>query len=89
MAIVENETYHRLLLVMKGAADGRKFWEEVASRTSGNDFATVGYGLGALALVRGDEAAAFEFFEAVVKRGNWPAFGHIAAEAECARRVRK
>lgn len=50
------------------------------------DFATVGYGVGNWHRDQGREAEATALFEQIVAAGEWPAFGHLAAEAELARR---
>jgi len=79
MDIVENTTYHRLLLHFAGAP----FTADDPASTL--DRATLGYGLGAWALLNGDTGTARTSFERVRAGGNWPAFGYIAAEAELAR----
>jgi tetratricopeptide (TPR) repeat protein len=78
MDIIENGTYHRLLLHFAGAP--------LPPGTGGAlDRATLGYGLGAWALLNGDTTAARTSFQRVRAGGNWPAFGFIAAEADLAR----
>ncbi len=47
--------------------------------------ATLSYGVGSWFLVRGDTAAAREWFVRSVRSGGWPAFGFIASEAELRR----
>ena len=79
MDIVENVTYHRLLLHFAGAPLA------VDDSASTLDRATLGYGLGAWALINGDTLAARTSWARVRAGGNWPAFGHIAAEADLAR----
>ncbi len=79
MDIVENATYHRLLLHFAGAPMPE------GDSASALDRATLGYGLGAWALLNGDTVAARTLFQQVRSGGNWPAFGYIAAEAELAR----
>ncbi len=49
------------------------------------DDATRGYGVGAWYLINGDPRHADAIFRQVVAGPAWPAFGHIAAEAELAR----
>lgn len=86
MRILENDSYHRRLLMYKGelpadsllAADG-------ADGADALTMATQGYGVGNWYLYRGDTTRAREIFERVLSYGNWAAFGHIAAEAELVR----
>jgi tetratricopeptide (TPR) repeat protein len=47
--------------------------------------ATSSYGVGNWFLLRGDTAAAKQWFERSVRSGGWPAFGFIASEAELRR----
>lgn len=82
MPIIENDAYHRLLLLYKGELSPDSL------ARSGSDAltdATAGYGLGNWHWYsgRGDEAR--RVFRRVVSGGNWASFGHIAAEAELAR----
>ncbi|MFG0329032.1 MAG: tetratricopeptide repeat protein [Phycisphaerales bacterium] len=83
MAIIENHEYHALLLHFKG--------ERTEVDLLGGEADTVGsattmYGVGAWRLVNGNSTGALELFEAIVANEvSWPAFGHIAAEAELSR----
>jgi hypothetical protein len=81
MTILENEQYHHLLLYFKGDFD------EACLRgdTSATDSATVLYGIGAWALLGGEDATAVATFQEVLATPQWAAFGYIAAEAEIAR----
>lgn len=89
MEILENDAYHELLLMYAGertpedvlgpAGDG-------ADTLPGLQFATRGFGVGHWYLVEGRTEEALALFERVVEGTAWPAFGHIAAEAELARR---
>jgi hypothetical protein len=49
------------------------------------EFATLAYGVGNWHLVHGGGDRARGIFEGIVRSGGWPAFGHIAAEAELTR----
>jgi tetratricopeptide (TPR) repeat protein len=85
MEIIENGSYHRLLLVYKGIEKAEALQQTLAS--GGLDAVTLGYGLGNWHLYNGrrDQAVAM-FREIVEKHANqWPAFGYVAAEAELAR----
>lgn len=82
MAIIENDAYHRLLLMYKGQLSP----DSLAPPGTGalND-ASIGYGLGNWHLYNGRRVDALAVFRRVLSGGNWPAFGYIAAEAEVAR----
>jgi len=82
MQILENHAYHRLLLMYKGELPPDSL---LADDGDSLQMATQGYGVGNWYLYNGDPERAREIFERVVSLGNWPAFGHIAAEAELAR----
>jgi tetratricopeptide (TPR) repeat protein len=85
MEILENASYHRLLLVYKGIEKAETLQQTLTS--GGLDAVTLGYGLGNWHLYNGrrDQAVAM-FREIVEKHANqWPAFGYIAAESELAR----
>ncbi len=78
--VIENQKYLQLLLFYRDAlplarleADGRR------------GEATIGYGLGAWHLAHGRADAARSVFADVLARGQWAAFGHIAAEYDLAR----
>lgn len=85
MNIIENHAYHKLLLMHKGEA---KPEELLASAESDLDRATLGYGVGAFYLLNGEPDKAHALFEQIVAGPLWPAFGHLAAEAELARTPR-
>jgi tetratricopeptide (TPR) repeat protein len=85
--IIENDAYHRLLLLytrelpvdsLLAPADGE----------DGVQDATIGYGIGNWHLYNGRAAEAAEVFERVTRGAQWAAFGYIAAEAERARQSR-
>ncbi|HUF28916.1 MAG TPA: tetratricopeptide repeat protein [Gemmatimonadaceae bacterium] len=82
MRILENDSYHRRLLMYKGEIPPDSL---LAGDGDALQMATQGYGVGNWYLYNGDERRARETFERVLSYGNWPAFGHIAAEAELAR----
>ena len=85
MDIIENDDYHRLLLMYKGEIEP----EDVLAESTGDDgsisFASAVYGVGNWYLQNGETERAREIFEQIVAGGQWPAFGFIAAEAELAR----
>ena len=82
LTIIENDAYHRLLLLYKGELPADSL------APSGSDAltdATVGYGLGNWHLYNGRRDEAMRVFRRIVSGGNWPSFGYIAAEAELRR----
>ncbi len=84
MDLIENQSYHQLLLLAK---DELRL-AEVLPATDGSDTpadAAVQYGVAAWRLVQGHAEAADSLFRDLITRGNWAAFGVIAAEAEVAR----
>jgi hypothetical protein len=90
MDIIENHTYHRLLLLFKGELTlGQVIQSDDDPSPVGAavDDATLAYGIGVWHLVNGDLVEAYTTFNAIVDGAAWPAFGHIAAEAELARWV--
>jgi tetratricopeptide (TPR) repeat protein len=85
MDVIENDDYHRLLLAYKGELDPDALLAEAAADESGIAFPTVAYGVAAWHLAEGRSDRAREILERVVASPSWPAFGHLAAEAELAR----
>jgi tetratricopeptide (TPR) repeat protein len=85
MNVVENGSYHRLLLMFAG--DLSQMPQPVAGAANDVtiDIGTIAYGLGAWELLRGNAEAAQRAFHEAIAKSNWAAFGHIAAEAELAR----
>lgn len=83
MDILENQSYHRRLLMYKGLAKPEALLDPAnADMTT---IATQGYGVGNYYFVMGDTKRAREVFEKVISGGGWNAFGYLAAEADLAR----
>lgn len=82
--VIENQDYHRLLLVFRGDADAQALLAE-AEKAGDVQLATVGYGLAAWRLLRGEREDAARLLSQVVETTPWPAFGHLAAESLLAR----
>ncbi len=84
MEIIENDAYHRRLLMYKGEVGP----EELLDLRAEDDpdtalqIATQGYGVGNWYLVNGNEEAARGVFERILEGTSWAAFGYIAAEAD-------
>jgi tetratricopeptide (TPR) repeat protein len=85
MEIIENTSYHRLLMLYKGEEKPDALMESVAG--GGLDVVTIGYGVGNYHLYNGRRDQAFSVFRSIVDAhaSQWPAFGYVAAEAEIAR----
>jgi 4-amino-4-deoxy-L-arabinose transferase-like glycosyltransferase/tetratricopeptide (TPR) repeat protein len=84
MEVIENEAYHRLLLMYKGELPADGLLAEAAVQ-GGIPLATTGYGVGSWHLVHGRREQAEAIFRRIVEDGEWAAFGHIAAEADLVR----
>ncbi len=85
MDIIENYSYHRLLLMYKGELPPDQI---MASVEGALENATVGYGVGNWHLFNGREEEAMQVFRRIIRGPQWSAFGYIAAEAELARAPR-
>jgi tetratricopeptide (TPR) repeat protein len=85
MDVIENGSYHRLLLMYKGEAEADALL--ASAQAGGLDAVTIGYGVGNWHLCNGRRDRAMRIFRDMVEKraAQWPAFGYIAAEAELAR----
>ncbi len=84
MKVIENGSYHRLLLMYKGEITPDAILTPADQGDAVQD-ATVAYGVGNWHLYNGRMAEARQIFERIVAMPQWSAFGYIAAEAELAR----
>jgi tetratricopeptide (TPR) repeat protein len=82
MNIIENESYHKLLMVFKGDFEERSLLDD--SKMPLNN-ATTGYGLGNWHYINGREGRAQDLFQKVYNAEGWNAFGYIAAETDLER----
>jgi tetratricopeptide (TPR) repeat protein len=82
MRILENDAYHRRLLMYKGLLRP----DEVMPSDTDDpvQIATYGYGLANYYLVNGDRQRSTALFRRILEGRNWAAFGYIAAESELA-----
>jgi tetratricopeptide (TPR) repeat protein len=82
MTILENDAYHRRLLMYKGLLTP----DSVMSPDTEDavQIATYGYGLANWYFYNGDRYHAETLFRRILEGRNWAAFGFIAAEAELA-----
>ena len=79
MDIIENHSYHQLLLVFKGIFTPDSL---LGSSEDIVQNATIGYGIGNWHFINDRKNRAFTIWNRVLRSGTWPAFGYIAAEAE-------
>jgi hypothetical protein len=85
MNVIENETYHRLLLLYKGELPVDSVLTVGPTGEMSVTDATGAYGVGNWHLYNGRRAEAERVFRRILAGGQWGAFGYIAAEAEIAR----
>lgn len=86
MDIIENGTYHQLLLMFKDDLEPEAVLDTSDEADVALANATAGYGVGFWHDAAGREAEALATWERVVAGPQWAAFGYIASEAEIARR---
>ncbi len=80
--VIENGSYHSLLLMYKGE---RTPEDVLGAAPEGAGGSAVRYGVGAWFLVNGRQADATRVFRSIASQTDWPSFGFLAAEAELAR----
>jgi tetratricopeptide (TPR) repeat protein len=90
MSIIENEAYHKRLLMYKGQYQPELL---LAIQEAGVEpevaIATQGYGVGNWYLIQSDTARAIDMFKKVLSGSSFSAFGFIAAEADLQRLTNK
>ncbi len=84
MDIIENGTYHQLLLMYKGELDADALLAE-SQAADGIENATLGYGIGNWHYYNARLEQAEGVFRSVLQGPQWAAFGYIAAEADMQR----
>lgn len=82
MRILENDAYHRRLLMYKGLIPPDSVMP--ANTEDPVQLATYGYGVANWHMYSGDRYTAEALFRRILQSPNWAAFGFIAAEAELA-----
>lgn len=80
MPLLENDSYHRRLLMYKGLETPERLLDPATAE--GTDLATQGYGVANYYLVTGQPDKGRAVLERVVGGTAWNAFGYIAAEAD-------
>lgn len=83
MDILENQSYHKRLLMYKGLSTPESLLDTATADAT--TIATQGYGVGNYYLVTGQADKAREVLTRVASGSGWNAFGYIAAEADLAR----
>ncbi len=87
LKVIENGSYHRLLLMYQGRIAPDAILTPADQADAVQD-ATVAYGVGNWHLYNGRKDDARRIFERIIAMPQWSAFGYIAAEAELARMAR-
>jgi tetratricopeptide (TPR) repeat protein len=85
MDILENEAYHRLLLMARGDLQPQDVVPEDLDSIQG---ATLGYGVAAFLALQGDPTDSIRLKKRVLQSPWWSAFGSIAAESDMWRATR-
>jgi tetratricopeptide (TPR) repeat protein len=84
MDVIENQTYHKLMLLYKGELPVDSVLTVGPSGEMSVTDATAAYGIGNWHLYNGRQADAEAVFRRILGGGQWGAFGYIAAEKELA-----
>ncbi|MDP1890116.1 MAG: prolyl oligopeptidase family serine peptidase [Gemmatimonadaceae bacterium] len=85
MNIVENEAYHRLMLLYKGELPADSVLATGADGQMSVSDVSAAYGVANWHLANGRRAEGVRLLQRIVATGQWGAFGTIAAEADLAR----
>ncbi len=81
LVIIENDSYYKRIKFYQGKISEEELMYSEPPNSS-LAIATQGYGLGNFHLGNGDIEKAKAIFRKVLDTGYWPAFGHLAAEAD-------
>jgi len=88
MEILENASYHALVMLYAGRLDAADLQDRL-DRGDGPSQAALAYGLARWYEDNGDTQRAHEAYRRIVAEAPWAAFGAIAAEAELAARSKR
>ncbi len=80
--VIENTSYHRLLLMYRGEIGADELWNPEEDDPAG---VAIAYGVATWHLYNGRSEQAEEMFRRILEGSGWAGFGYIAAEAEIAR----
>jgi tetratricopeptide (TPR) repeat protein len=86
MDVIENDSYHRALLMYKGELSADELLAEMMTADGGVD-AALAYGIGNWHLYNDGPKQAAEVYRTVLSGPQWASFGYIAAEADLRRLV--
>ena len=84
MDVIENQSYHRLLLMYKGEIGVSQLEEQVAKGGDNSGNAALAYGVANWHQYNGRAAVARKQMRKFLSGKQWAAFGYIAAEADMA-----
>ena len=85
MQVIENDAYHRLLLLYRGELPVDSVLAVGPTGEMSVTDATAAYGVGNWHLYNGRRAEAERIFRRILAGGQWGAFGYVAAERDLAR----
>lgn len=85
LPVIENGSYHRLLLMYQGRLPADSLMPKPAGDDAGVEDVTLAYGVANWHLYNGRRAEAERLFRQILATPQWAAFGFLAAEAEVAR----
>ncbi|MBK9242296.1 MAG: hypothetical protein IPL75_19055 [Acidobacteria bacterium] len=77
--VIENGSYHSLLLMYKGERTPEEVLKAAGEGASGT---SARYGVSAWYLINGKRREAQQLWATILAGEDWPSFGHLAAEAE-------
>ena len=77
--VIENGSYHSLLLMYKGERTPEEVLKAAGEGPSGT---SARYGVSAWYLINGKRREAQQLWATILAGEDWPSFGHLAAEAE-------
>ena len=80
--VIENTSYHQLLLMYKGEIEADELWDPEQEDPSG---VAIAYGVATWHLYNGRGTQAEEMYRRILEGSGWAGFGYIASEAEIAR----
>lgn len=85
LPVIENGSYHRLLLLYRGELPVDSLRAEQPGDQASVEDVTLAYGIANWHLYSGRRAEAGALFRRILATRHWAAFGYLAAEAEVAR----
>ena len=80
--VIENTSYHRLLLMYRGEIAADELWDPESEDPAG---VAIAYGVANWHFYNGRAEQGEEMFRRILEGSGWAGFGYIAAEAEIAR----